>query len=60
LLVEFRVKVVKVGNSLRITIPKELIRAMNLKVGDTVALTLETDYIAVRKCSEITEDKTKK
>jgi putative addiction module antidote len=60
LLVEFRVKVVKVGNSLRITIPKELIRAMNLKVGDTVALTPETGYIAVRKYSEITEDKTKK
>ena len=49
LLVEFKIKVVRVGNSLRITIPIELVRAMALKAGDTVTLTAKRGYIAVRK-----------
>ena len=47
--VEFKIKVVKVGNSLRITIPKEIAEALNLKVGDLVGVSLDDDQIVVRK-----------
>ena len=46
---EFKVKVVKVGNSLRVTIPKELTSAMNLHVGDTVALIPEENHLILKK-----------
>jgi AbrB family looped-hinge helix DNA binding protein len=47
--VEFKVKVVKVGNSLRITIPKEVAESMKLKAGDIVKVSLTDDEIVVRK-----------
>lgn len=47
--VEFEVKVVKIGNSLRITIPKEICKAVDLKEGSTVGLTVTNGDFRVRK-----------
>jgi len=47
--VEFKIKVVKVGNSLRITIPKEIADATRLKEGDLVGISLDNGRIIVRK-----------
>jgi len=47
--VEFVIKVVKVGNSLRITIPKEICTAIHLEEGSTVSLSLDDEEIIVRK-----------
>ncbi|MDW8044589.1 MAG: AbrB/MazE/SpoVT family DNA-binding domain-containing protein, partial [Nitrososphaerota archaeon] len=33
-------KLVKVGNSLRVTIPKEIVEALSLKEGDTLGVTI--------------------
>jgi len=53
--VEFKIKVVKVGNSLRITIPKEIAEAIKLKVGDVVGISLDNSRIIVRKISKNVE-----
>ena len=47
--VEFKIKVVKVGNSLRITVPKEICDALELKEGTTVGLSTTDHTISVRK-----------
>lgn len=47
--IEFKIKVVKVGNSLRITIPKEIVDSMKLRAGDTVGVSLSNNEIIVRK-----------
>ncbi len=47
--VEFEVKVVKIGNSLRMTIPKEVCKAMDLKEGSTIGLTMTNGDFRVRK-----------
>ncbi|MDG6988259.1 MAG: AbrB/MazE/SpoVT family DNA-binding domain-containing protein [Nitrososphaerota archaeon] len=47
--VEFEVKVVKVGNSLRMTIPKEVCRALSLSEGSTVGIVVSDSTFHVRK-----------
>jgi AbrB family looped-hinge helix DNA binding protein len=56
--VKFKIRIVKVGNSLRITIPKEIAEATHLKIGDLVNVSLEDNRIIVCKAKE--SDKTKK
>ncbi len=43
------VKVTKVGNSVKITIPKAIWTHLKLKVGDMVALSVTDDNMIVRK-----------
>jgi len=47
--VEFEIKVVKVGNSLRITIPKEICKAIGIIEGSTVGLIVTNGDFRVRK-----------
>jgi AbrB family looped-hinge helix DNA binding protein len=47
--VEFRVKLTKIGNSLRITIPKPVVDALRLRESDVLALTMTDHQIVVRK-----------
>lgn len=44
-----KVKLVKIGNSLRMTIPVEVIEAMNIKEGDTLTVDVQGDSIVVKK-----------
>jgi antitoxin component of MazEF toxin-antitoxin module len=44
-----QVKIVKVGNSLHMTIPKTIIRALNWEVEDTVEIGAEEDTMIVKK-----------
>lgn len=46
---EIRVKVVKIGNSLRMTIPKEVAGTMALKPGDILLVGLDDSHMTVRK-----------
>jgi putative addiction module antidote len=50
--VKFKIKVVKVGNSLRVTIPKEIAEAIKVKTGDLVNISLENSRIIICKASE--------
>jgi putative addiction module antidote len=50
-------KIVKVGNSLRVTIPKEIVEAVRLKAGDSVNIWLERNQIVIGKIAD--RDKTK-
>jgi len=43
------VKVVRVGNSLRMTIPKEVTRALDIEEGDTLEVGLNDHSIIVKK-----------
>lgn len=47
--VEFEIKVVQVGESLKITIPYEICRALKIKKGDTVRVTTNNGDIMVKK-----------
>jgi antitoxin component of MazEF toxin-antitoxin module len=47
--VEFEMSVVQVGNSLRVTIPKELVRSLGLKKGMKIGLSLTDSEIRLRK-----------
>ena len=47
--VEFEISVVKVGNSLRMTIPKPIAKAMNLSKGDTLLVSMTNGDMVVRK-----------
>ncbi len=47
--VEFKMKLVKVGNSLRVTVPAEICDALKLSEGDTLGLMLTNGEIKVRK-----------
>jgi AbrB family looped-hinge helix DNA binding protein len=42
-------KVVRVGNSLRVTIPKEIQTILRLKVGDVVVFAASNGDIVIRK-----------
>jgi putative addiction module antidote len=50
--IEFKMKLVKIGNSLRVTIPKEIIEALSLKEGDTLGVTLSNSEILIRKIAQ--------
>jgi len=45
--VKFEISVVLVGKSLKITIPKEIAKHLNLKKGDTVAMWVDNSHIIV-------------
>ena len=47
--VEFKVKVVAIGDSLRIVIPKPICEGLKIKRGDTVILTTSDGEITIRK-----------
>ena len=50
--ISFQTKVIKIGNSVGIILPKPLCRAMNLKVGDLVDMSLGPNKrIIVRKAN---------
>ena len=46
--VEFEMSVVQVGNSLRVTLPVEIVKAMGLKKGDKVGMVLENSHLRLR------------
>jgi len=41
--------IVKVGNSLRVTLPVEIVKAMGLKKGDKVGMVLENSHLRLRR-----------
>uniref|UniRef100_A0A7C3IT69 AbrB/MazE/SpoVT family DNA-binding domain-containing protein n=1 Tax=Candidatus Methanomethylicus mesodigestus TaxID=1867258 RepID=A0A7C3IT69_9CREN len=45
----FEVKVGRVGNSLKITLPKPACDGFDLKVGDTLVITVMDEAIEVKK-----------
>ena len=47
--IEFKIKAVKVGNSLRMTVPKEIAEALGLKAGDTLGVSLTDSEMIVRR-----------
>ena len=47
--VEFEISVVKVGNSLRMTIPKQIAKAKNLVKGDILLVSMTNGDMIVRK-----------
>jgi AbrB family looped-hinge helix DNA binding protein len=49
LTVPFFVKVVKIGNSLRATIPKEIADYLRIEEGNTLELTVIDHTISIRK-----------
>lgn len=47
--VVFEVKAVKVSGSLRMTIPKEIAKALEIQQGDTLLVSLNDSTMMVRK-----------
>lgn len=47
--VEFKISVVKVGNSLRMTIPKEIAQALDIDKGDIVLVSMTNGEMLVKK-----------
>ena len=47
--IEFEVKVVEVGNSMRVAIPKEILKAVGVQKGDTLLMTTTDSEILIRK-----------
>jgi len=47
--VEFRVRLTKIGNSLRITIPKPVVNGLGLRERDMLVLTVTDSQIKVSK-----------
>jgi AbrB family looped-hinge helix DNA binding protein len=47
--VKFKMKLAKVGNSLRLTIPKPVVDGLGLKKGDFLVLSVSDSEISVRK-----------
>ena len=47
--IEFEVKVVEVGNSLRVAIPVEILRATGIQRGDMLLMTTNDSQIVIRK-----------
>jgi AbrB family looped-hinge helix DNA binding protein len=50
--VKFEVSVVLVGKSLKVTIPKEVCRHLNLKKGDTVLMWTDNSHLIIEKKEE--------
>ena len=48
----FRMKVRKIGNSVNVTIPKEIAEALKLTVGDSVLMVVKEDKLIIRKSPE--------
>jgi AbrB family looped-hinge helix DNA binding protein len=47
--IPFKVKVVKIGNSLRMTIPKQITDYLKIVEGDTLEITVTDSVMTVRK-----------
>ena len=47
--IEFQMKLVKIGNSLRVTIPAEVCDALDLREGNTLGISLTNSEIRIRK-----------
>jgi AbrB family looped-hinge helix DNA binding protein len=47
--IEFEVKVVEVGNSFRVAIPREIMKALRIQKGDTLLMTTNDSEILLRK-----------
>ena len=47
--VKFRISVVQVGRSLKVTIPVEIIDHLNLKKGDTVLMWTDNSHVILEK-----------
>jgi AbrB family looped-hinge helix DNA binding protein len=50
--VKFEVSVVLVGKSLKVTIPKEVCKHLDLKKGDTVLMWTDNSHLIVEKKKE--------
>ncbi len=48
-MVELKVKVQRVGNSLRVAIPSPIAEELKIKVGDTMGIDIENGRIILRK-----------
>ena len=46
---KIRIKIIKSGGSLRMTVPHPIVQQLNLKVGDNVLVGLENERIIVEK-----------
>jgi len=51
--ITFRRKVVRIGGSLRLTLPPEVAEALKIKPGDEVEYTATNDTITIRKARTI-------
>ena len=51
--IEFKIKAVRVGNSLRMTIPKEIADALGLKAGDTLGVSMTDSEMMVRRLPKL-------
>jgi len=47
--VPFKVKAVKIGNSIRMTIPKQIVEYLKIEAGDTLEVTVQDSEITVQK-----------
>ena len=47
--VPFKVKAVKIGNSIRMTIPKQIAEYLNINEGDTLEITVQNNEMVVKK-----------
>jgi antitoxin component of MazEF toxin-antitoxin module len=47
--VKFEIKAVQVGNSIKVTVPKELTKHLGLKKGDTVFMWADNTHIIIAK-----------
>ena len=47
--VKFKISVVLVGKSLKVTIPKELVEHLSLKKGDTVVMWADNSHVVLEK-----------
>ncbi len=48
-MVELKVKVQRVGNSLRVAIPAPIVEELKIKVGDTLGIDVKDGKIILRK-----------
>ncbi len=47
--VKFTIKVVQVGNSLKVTIPKEMVEHVGLQKGDRIQMWADDGHIIIEK-----------
>ena len=50
--ITFKVKAVKIGNSIRMTIPKEIVEYLEIKEGDILLVSVTDKQIIVKKKKE--------
>lgn len=48
-MVELKVRLAKVGNSMKVTIPKEIVETLKLKEGDIVRIDVKDGAIVIKK-----------